>query len=60
MSIDLSRPLVPAMGQYDPLAGLITYSQLEATIPPGAEPSLWPDLQAEMADMAAFVPAKAG
>jgi hypothetical protein len=29
MSIDLSRPLVPAMGQHDPLDGLITYSQLQ-------------------------------
>ncbi len=29
MSIDLARPLVPAMGQHDPLDGLITYSQLQ-------------------------------
>lgn len=28
MSIDLSRPLVPSMGQYDPLDGLVTFSQL--------------------------------
>ena len=31
MSIDLSRPLVETMGQHDPLDGLITYQQLEAT-----------------------------
>jgi hypothetical protein len=31
MSIDLSRPLVPAMGQHDPLDGLITYAQLRDT-----------------------------
>jgi hypothetical protein len=31
MSIDLSRPLVASMGQHDPLDGLITYWQLEAT-----------------------------
>ena len=31
MSIDLSRPLVESMGQHDPLDGLITYQQLEAT-----------------------------
>lgn len=31
MSIDLSRPLVPSMGQHDPLDGLITYLQLETT-----------------------------
>ena len=31
MSIDLSRPLVSSMGQHDPLDGLITYWQLQAT-----------------------------
>ena len=31
MSIDLSRAQVPSMGQHDPLDGLITYQQLEAT-----------------------------
>jgi hypothetical protein len=31
MSIDLSRPLVESMGQHDPLDGLISYLQLEAT-----------------------------
>jgi len=30
MSIDLSRPLVPSMGQHDPLDGFITYRQLQA------------------------------
>lgn len=29
MSIDLSRPLVTAMGQHDPLDGLITYLELQ-------------------------------
>ena len=29
MSIDLSRPVVTAMGQHDPLDGLVTYSELE-------------------------------
>ncbi len=32
MSIDLSRPLIPSMGQHDPLDGLITYRQLQATV----------------------------
>ena len=32
MSIDLSRPLTPSMGQHDPLDGLITYQQLQAGI----------------------------
>jgi len=31
MSIDLSYPLVPSMGQHDPLDGLITYQQIQAT-----------------------------
>jgi hypothetical protein len=30
MSIDLSYPLVPSMGQHDPLDGVITYSELQA------------------------------
>ncbi|MGB9175952.1 MAG: hypothetical protein WCB46_04360 [Methanoregula sp.] len=31
MSIDLSRPLVPSMGQHDPLDGLVTYQELLLT-----------------------------
>lgn len=31
MSIDLSRPLVTSMGHHDPLDGLVTYQQLQAT-----------------------------
>jgi len=30
MSIDLKRPLVPSMGQHDPLEGLVTYLGLQA------------------------------
>ena len=45
MSIDLSYPLVPAMGQHDPLDGLVTYSELRATAG-GTE------LSPEIADMA--------
>jgi len=51
MSIDLSYPLVPSMGQHDPLDGFITYQQLQATAPPAAEHPSWPDLDAEIADM---------
>jgi hypothetical protein len=32
MSIDLSRPLTPSMGQHDPLDGLITYEELRGAI----------------------------
>jgi hypothetical protein len=52
MSIDLSYPLVSAMGQHDPLDGLITYQELQAMAPPGSEASSWPDLGPELADMA--------
>ena len=31
MSIDLTRPLVPSMGQHDPLDGYVTYSELQAS-----------------------------
>jgi len=30
MSIDLGRPLVPSMGQHDPLDGYVTFSELQA------------------------------
>lgn len=45
MSIDLSRPIVSAMGQHDPLDGLVTYSELEALA--GGT-----DLTPEIADLA--------
>jgi hypothetical protein len=31
LSVDLRRPLVPSMGQHDPLDGLVTCAELEAT-----------------------------
>jgi hypothetical protein len=43
MSADLARPLVASMGQHDPLDGLVTCWQLDATAagrPGGTEPSL--------------------
>jgi len=50
MSIDLSYPLVPSMGHHDPLDGLITYNQIQAT---GVElfNASGPDLDSEIADM---------
>jgi hypothetical protein len=50
LSIDLSRPLVGSMGQHDPLDGLVTYTQLEAT-GAGSEPRLGEAI----ADFAAMV-----
>jgi hypothetical protein len=52
MSIDLSYPLVPSMGHHDPLDGFITYNQLQATSAKDIGKSTWPDLSAEITDMA--------
>jgi hypothetical protein len=51
MSIDLSRPLVPSMGQHDPLDGLITYLQLQAAAEKDKERTAAQDLESEIADM---------
>jgi hypothetical protein len=52
MSIDLSYPLVPSMGHHDPLDGLITYNQVQATAARDIEKSTWLDLSPEITDMA--------
>jgi hypothetical protein len=51
MSIDLSRPLVPSMGQHDPLDGFVTYKELQATAAKKGEESVERDLRAEILDM---------
>ncbi len=51
MSIDLSYPLVPSMGHHDPLDGLITYHELQATAAKDSEESTGLNLKAEIADM---------
>jgi len=48
MSIDLARPLVFSMGQHDPLDGLLTAFELEATAIDAGSPG--PDLSAAIAD----------
>ena len=58
MSIDLSYPLVPSMGQHDPLDGFITYHQLQATAAKDPERAMWPDLSAEIADIASICEGK--
>jgi hypothetical protein len=50
MSIDLSYPLVSSMGHHDPLDGLITYHQIQATSLELSHTSV-PDLGSEIADM---------
>jgi hypothetical protein len=52
MSIDLTYPLVPSMGQHDPLDGFVTYSELQATATREFKESSLPDLKDEIADMA--------
>jgi hypothetical protein len=52
MSIDLTYPLVPSMGQHDPLDGFVTYSELQATATGHFKESSLPDLKDEIADMA--------
>lgn len=50
MSIDLSRPLVPSMGQHDPLDGLITYTELETSAPLLPSTPAGPDLEQAITD----------
>jgi hypothetical protein len=52
MSIDLTYPLVPSMGQHDPLDGFVTYSELQAATTGHFKESSLPDLKSEIADMA--------
>lgn len=52
MSIDLSYPIVLAMGQHDPLDGLVTYCELQATAGGDFSSRAWPGLSAGIADMA--------
>ncbi len=51
MSIDLTRPLVPSMGQHDPLDGLVTYNELQLTATSDFGQSVQPVLVQEIADM---------
>ncbi|MCK9294666.1 MAG: hypothetical protein M0P70_06240 [Desulfobulbaceae bacterium] len=51
MSIDLSRPLVPSMGQHDPLDGFITCHQLMACGPRGGGLARQPDLSRETGEL---------
>ena len=51
MSIDLTRPLVPSMGQHDPLDGFVTYHELQLTATRYFGQSFQPNLVREIADM---------
>ncbi len=55
MSIDLSRPLVPSMGQHDPLDGYITYVQLQRTAATMTESIPEPNISSEAGQFAAMI-----
>jgi hypothetical protein len=55
MSTDLSRPLVPSMGQHDPLDGFITCVQLQTTASLLSSAGVGPDLKQAVADFAAML-----
>jgi hypothetical protein len=52
MSIDLSRPLVPSMGQHDPVDGFITGAAMRATAATLAGAPGEPSLRTELAGLA--------
>src|SRR2546423_988463 len=56
MSIDLTRPLVPSMGQHDPLDGYVTYLQLHDTSVPAESCEVSAEtLDAGIADFATMI-----
>jgi hypothetical protein len=52
MSINLAYPLVPSMGQHDPLDGLVTYREVQRLSADRAATASPCDLTLEMADLA--------
>jgi hypothetical protein len=54
MRIDLSSPLVPSMGQHDPLDGFVTYNELQVTADQDFPAIPLPDLKPQIADIAAI------
>jgi hypothetical protein len=53
MSTDLSRPLVPSMGQHDPLDGFVTFTLIETTN--NREGTSGPNLSQAIADFATML-----
>ena len=52
MSTDLTRPLVPSMGQHDPLDGFVTYNELQLTAIQDFAQLSQPGLSEDIADIA--------
>jgi len=59
MSIDLSRPLVASTGQHDPLDGLLTCMELEATAQMMASRGAGPRLTVAAADFSSMIDPRA-
>lgn len=55
MSVDLTRPLVPIMGQHDPLDGYITYLQLQSSAHELADTASGVSLEDEIAQLRAMI-----
>jgi len=55
MSIDLSRSLVPSMGQHDPLEGYVSNLQLQSTAAALRQTTFKPELEAETSEYAAML-----
>ena len=55
LSIDLSRPLVPSMGQHDPLDGFITCVALQTTASLLSRTPSGPSLEAAVADFSTMI-----
>lgn len=55
MSVDSTRPLVPSMGHHDPLDGLVTFAQLDATAMSLDAAVEEPSLRPQIADFDAMV-----
>jgi hypothetical protein len=55
MSTDLSRPLIPSMGQHDPLDGFVTCIQLEATAALLRNSDVGPSLKKAIVDFATML-----
>jgi hypothetical protein len=51
MSIDLSRPLVPSMGQHDPLDGFVTFNELRLTNARDFRGLTFPDIGIETGEL---------
>ena len=58
MSIDLSRPLVPSMGQHDPLDGFLTCLELQTSASLLSRTPSGPSLEAAVADFRTMIEAR--